>query len=254
MPTLPYKTNNDDDQLHTDLEMTPVSSDASSPDNNNIASSLPTLDDYNRTSGSPDIPRRCRRRLLAAAIATLLVLTIVGATLGTTLPRKNRGNTTSSSTESNTSAVKPYSLQELHTFLVDQNAASLAALQSPGAPAQLAALWLYESDRFVDSFTLSSQSELVSRYALVVLYYAWGGVTWEVPLNFLHPDQSICEWHALSTGFNDQTQLVEPEFGGVFCHDEDNGDAGRVGQVAALDLGAYRHLQSVLCLLACSGI
>ena len=106
------------------------------------------------------------------------------------------------------------------------------ALTSQDSPQNRALNWLLIDQNGTES--LLSESRLLTRYALAVLYFSTGGPSWSVKADFLASDQHECNWN-----------LGHQTLFGVFCDASDT-----VLTVSLSNIRLYGSLPSEIGLLS----
>ena len=111
----------------------------------------------------------------------------------------------------------PSRLDDVINFLANEGYSKLDLLRTPGTPQNRASTWIADVDPLQLGFDMPDHRDFISRYSLVVLFYALGGdenyseSTWRDNLNFLS-GHSICAW--LGSVLNDVGENVTK---GVRC-------------------------------------
>jgi len=117
-------------------------------------------------------------------------------------------------------------LSQAVEILVARNISSAQSLSDPTSPQHMALSWLVLED--TEQVDVDS-AQFIQRYALAVLYFAWGGSDWYHSCNFLSSLHE-CSWSesmddedgaALAIGVTcDQDSQVQGLNLGTFFHDE----------------------------------
>lgn len=124
-------------------------------------------------------------------------------------------------------AIRKSTINQVASYLTQQDVSSLQVLETDGTPQNRAMIWMAEQDGAdwaVPSAAITSMKgyQFATRYILAVFYYSTGGLNWEDQCTFLTATE-VCDWHDVD---------VKGVRQGVSCDNES-------GQVFALVFGAY---------------
>jgi len=164
-----------------------------------------------------------RRRLVLLMFMGVVIL--AGTILGMLLPGNTQGR--KSSSNSSTSIVPMEVTNLVDRLLTEYADLDTEQLLTDGTPQNRAIDFMALKDDWTREATSTSVSVQMigERYALVVMYYATDGKSWNHEVNWLLNTTSVCEW-------NSPKDTLE-EVKGVSCNDD--------GLVVGLDLGEFTH-------------
>jgi hypothetical protein len=145
-------------------------------------------------------------RLCFLSSILLIILVIIGVTVGIT--KKNKGDGSSGPSGGKNS--KRYS--DIRDYLTQQGISKTNDLFDETSPQHFAAQWLAHQDSaqlaIPYSYGTREHLEFVERYALVVFYYATGGPDWTRQLNFLGKEH-VCTWYQDFDVISDDNNLFD---------------------------------------------
>ena len=127
------------------------------------------------------------------------------------LPSMSPSEKSSESPSASPSESPSFSRRTMLSNLFVSYNVSIEDLQDSSSPQYSALDWMAETDSASGQADLSSD-QLVERFALVMLYYATGGINWSDQVNFLSPSSDICNWKGQGDrgvlGCNDEGSVV----------------------------------------------
>eukprot|EP00542_Grammatophora_oceanica_P014906 CAMPEP_0194033670 /NCGR_PEP_ID=MMETSP0009_2-20130614/6263_1 /TAXON_ID=210454 /ORGANISM="Grammatophora oceanica, Strain CCMP 410" /LENGTH=723 /DNA_ID=CAMNT_0038674387 /DNA_START=157 /DNA_END=2328 /DNA_ORIENTATION=+ len=133
-----------------------------------------------------------KRRICYGLAIVVAIAAIIGVAVG--VSKSSSGD--SSSAVSAPTGMTP-ALQEILTFLEQNEISEPSALYEPRSPQYKAAAWMANvcELQYPVSLELSTNSRFLQRYALTTFYYSLDGDNWDNKLNFLQPEEDECAWY-----------------------------------------------------------
>ena len=164
--------------------------------------SLPTAEEVKNNA-----PQRSKdtHPLLILTIALLLVVMIVGLSVGLTADnRQNKGDSSTALPTDQMNAQKQKDRSNnLKIWLLVNGISEAATFNDPTSPQFRALTFMAETDKMKldmpdGAATTEEGYAFLTRYVMTVFYYATGGTTWNYNLLFLS-DNHVCDWFFIFT-------------------------------------------------------
>lgn len=150
---------------------------------------------------------------ISIIVIVVLVLAALATSLGIMLSKTDKEITAPPTDIPTTPPTLPPTTERFSVVAENVERLFGVSLTDPTSPQWMATQWLADEDDLLDSY-LSDPERFQQRYALVVFYFATGGLGWIDQSYFLLPSKHECEWTAAADA---SLELNIPGYRGVGC-------------------------------------
>lgn len=183
-----------------------------------IEQPLPSVAEITGRASTDEIQRRSINLIPVLVILVVIVIALsIGLALG--LTQQNQTNQSNGETANEVVDLqKRY--EEVLYFLKESKVSDIADLETDGSPQQLAATFMAMLDPLAlpvpHSHIITVGYQFITRYVLMVLYFATDGEQWTKQRHF-RSELPTCEWWELNL---DQDTSPLYQYTGVICNEQ----------------------------------